>query len=106
MTTIRLSVPDTAERDEIIQIRAMIQHDMESGFRVGARGEFLPRDIITRFECFYNGDQVFAADFHPGVAANPFLEFHVRATDSGSFEFVWTDQHGEVWTDTASIQVS
>ena len=105
MTTIRLSVPETAEQDEIIELRAMIQHDMESGFRFGARGEMIPADIISKFECFYNGTLIFASDFHPGVAANPFLKFYARATASGAFEFVWTDQQGQSWSDSASIEV-
>ncbi len=106
MTTIRLSVPETADRGEIIELRAMIQHEMESGFRFGPRGEMIPQDIITKFECFYNGTLVFSSDFHPGVAANPILKFYARASESGSFEFVWTDQNEQSWSDSAQIEVS
>lgn len=106
MTSIRLAVPKTASAGEIIELKALIQHPMESGYRRGSRGEVIERDIITRFECDYDGVQIFAADFHPGVAANPILTFHTRATTSGLLTFRWTDQHGETWSDTAAIEVT
>ena len=106
MASIRLSVPKTAKAGEVIELKALIQHPMESGFRRGSRGEIIPRDIITRFECFYDGEIVFAADFHPAVSANPFLTFNTVATTSGEIEFQWTDQNGQVWSDTAEIEVT
>ncbi len=105
MANIRLAVPKTAQQDEIIEIKALIQHDMESGFRRGSRGEVIPRDIITRFECTYDGNTVFAADFQPAIAANPILTFHLRATTSGPIAFEWTDQNGTQWQDQADIEV-
>lgn len=106
MSGIRLSVPDTAAAGEVIEIRVLIQHAMESGFRRGSRGEAIPRDIITTFECLYAGETVFSADFHPAIAANPLLTFHTRAVESGELLFRWTDQNGTVWQDTASITVT
>lgn len=105
MTSIRLAVPKTAAKDEIIEIKALIQHPMESGFRRGSRGEVIERDIITRFECLYEDETVFEAEFFPAVAANPFLTFYTRATQSGQLRFRWTDQNGEIWSDTADIEV-
>ncbi len=106
MTAIRLSVPTTAAIGDVIEVKALIQHDMESGFRRGPRGEAIPRDIITDFECLYNGVRVFQATLFPGVSANPFLTFHTVAAESGVLEFRWTDQHGETWSDTAEISVA
>ena len=106
MTGIRISVPETAAAGEIIDVRVMIQHPMESGFRRDNRGGAIPRDIITRFECTYAGETVFTADFHPAIAANPLLSFHTRAVESGVLEFRWTDQDGQVWQDTAEITVT
>ena len=105
MATIRLSVPKTAAQGDIIEIRALIQHPMETGFRRGPRGEEIPRDIITEFECFYNGVRVFAMKLFPGIAANPFLSFHTRAVETGTLEFIWRDQDGQTWSDTADITV-
>lgn len=105
MNTIRISAPKTAKRGEVLELRAMIRHPMESGFRRGASGEAIPRDIIVSFECLYDGERVFAADFFPAVAANPFLAFHTVATTSGRLEFRWTDQHGAVFSDFADLTV-
>ena len=106
MAGIRLAVPSSAARGEVIELKALIQHDMESGFRRGSRGEAIPRDIITRFECRYNSDLIFAADFHPAIAANPILTFYTEATESGDLDFRWTDQNGETWRETKSITVT
>ncbi len=106
MASIRLAVPDTASAGEVIEIKALIRHPMESGHRRGARGEVIERDIITRFECRYLDELVFAADFHPGIAANPLLTFYVRASRSGVLEFEWTDQHGTAWSETSALTVT
>ena len=68
MATIRISAPDTARKGEVIEIKALIQHPMETGYRSDSKGEEIPRDIIARFECVYGGETVFAADFGPGIA--------------------------------------
>jgi len=106
MASIRLAVPKTTCLGDVIEIKALIQHPMESGYRRGARGEVIERDIITRFECTYVGETVFAADFHAGVAANPIVTFYTRATESGDLTFLWTDQNGQTWSDTAHIEVT
>ena len=106
MASIRLSVPPSAKRGDVIELKALIQHPMESGYRRGSRGEAIPRNIITRFECLYDGERVFAADFQPGIAADPFLTFHTRATQSGMLIFRWTDEHGESWQEAAMLTVT
>lgn len=106
MASIRLAVPSSAAAGEIVEIKALIRHAMESGHRRGSRGEVIERDIITRFECRYDGVLVFAADYHPGIAANPLITFFVRAEKSGELEFEWTDQHGQSWSDTAPLKVT
>lgn len=106
MSGIRLAVPETAAKGDVIEIKALIRHPMESGFRRGSRGEVIPRDIITRFECDLDGELVFASDFHTGIAANPLTTFHMRATASGELTFRWTDQNGQVWSETTSISVT
>lgn len=106
MASIRLAVPDAAKQGEVIEIKALIQHEMESGFRRGSRGEAIPRNIITTFECRYNGDVVFSAEFHPAIAANPILTFHTIATESGILVFTWQDQHGESWSEESPIEVT
>ncbi len=103
---IRISLPETARAGEIVEVKAMIQHPMESGYRRDENGEVIARDIITSFRCSYDARPVFEADFGPGLAANPYLSFWLRATRSGEVEFSWTDQNGKSWSQTRHLSVS
>jgi len=89
-----VSMPKTAKKGEIIPIRVIVQHDMESGFRHTERGERVPRDIIREFVCTYDGVDVFRAELHPAVGANPTFSFFTVATQSGTLEFKWTGDNG------------
>jgi sulfur-oxidizing protein SoxZ len=95
--TPRVIVQSSAAKDEIIQIKTIISHQMETGLRHDSQGEVIPRKIINRFQCVYNGEVVFSADLHEAVSANPYLEFFVRATESGLLEFVWDEDGGAVY---------
>ena len=105
MTRVIVNVPAAAKCGEVIEIRTLAGHDMETGFRRTQTGELVPRDIITRFACSYNGVEVFRADLHPAIAANPLVTFTTIATDSGTLEFRWTGDNGFVATQTAAISV-
>jgi sulfur-oxidizing protein SoxZ len=100
-----VSVPARARRGEIIGIKALVGHEMETGFRHSDRGVLIPRDIIRAFVCTYNGEEVFRADFHPAIAANPLIEFTTIATESGKLEFKWTGDNAFSATDSASLIV-
>lgn len=106
MTRALVNVPKTSRAGDIVEIRAMIAHPMETGYRQGPNGAMIPRNIIRRFVCTYDGAEVFAADFHPAVSANPYLAFSTRATTSGTLTFAWTDDAGVTQTATAEIVVS
>ena len=95
----------TAKRGEVVEIRTLVGHDMETGFRRTQLGQLVPRDIITRFECVYNGVEVFRADLHPAMAANPLISFTTVAVESGTLEFRWTGDHGFAASQTAAITV-
>ena len=101
-----VTVPAKAKKDAIIEIRAIAQHDMESGFRYTEDGKRIPRDIIQSFTCKYNGEEVFKADFFPGVGANPLLIFTTVALASGTLEFKWVGDQGYEAVNQASITVS
>jgi sulfur-oxidizing protein SoxZ len=101
-----VNVPSTARRGEVIEIRALVQHPMETGFRPKGDGTMVPRDIIARFECVYDGETVFAADLHPAISANPFLSFTTVATASGEVLLRWTDDKGRVQEERATITVT
>ena len=100
-----ITTPKTARRGEIIEIRALIGHPMETGYRPGADGKVLARDIIRRFVCRYNGEQVFGAELHQAISANPYIAFHTVATESGTLEFRWEGDNGFSQTETATIEV-
>ncbi len=108
MTTanVRLDVPKTAKRGEIIDIKTLVAHTMETGFRRTHLGAPIPRDIITTFVCLYNGIEVFRAELHPSVSANPFIQFSTVATESGTLDFKWSGDNGFSATETARIEVT
>ena len=105
MTSALINVPAKAKRGDIIEIKTLMSHIMETGYRHTAEGEVVPRDIITSFSCRYNGVEVFRADLFPAIAANPFITFFTTATESGKFDFEWIGDNGFSETASASIIV-
>lgn len=101
----RVRVPDSAEKGEIIEIKTLIAHPMESGHRRDQNGKRIPRHIIKRFICTYNDEVVFEADWYPAMAANPYLAFTTVATESGEIVFTWVDDDEQVFFTTAHITV-
>lgn len=100
-----INVPAKAKRGEVIEIKTLISHPMESGYRVGTNGTMIPRDIIRRFVCTYDGEEVFRADLSPAIAANPFISFFTVATESGTISFEWRGDNGFAASEHAAITV-
>jgi sulfur-oxidizing protein SoxZ len=100
-----INVPAKAKRGEVITIKTLISHAMETGFRHSSVGIKIPRNIIDTFVCSYNGEEIFRAALHPAIAANPFITFHTVATESGTLTFKWTGDGEFSQTETASIVV-
>jgi sulfur-oxidizing protein SoxZ len=105
MASALINVPARAKRGDIIEIKTLMSHIMETGYRRTAAGDLVPRDIITSFACRYNGVEIFRADLFPAIAANPFITFFTVATESGKFEFEWIGDKGFSETASASITV-
>jgi sulfur-oxidizing protein SoxZ len=101
-----VNVPAQARRGEVIEIKTLVRHVMETGFRRTQVGEVVPRDIITQFVCTYNGAEIFRAELHPAIAANPLLTFTTVATESGTIAFRWVGDNGYAVTETATITVA
>lgn len=101
----RIRVPARARRGEIIQIKCMIMHPMENGYRFDTQGTYVPIHLINTFECRYNDEEVYRAKFGTGMAANPFLTFYTVATESGTIEFRWFEDGGGQTTAQARIEV-
>jgi sulfur-oxidizing protein SoxZ len=87
----RIDLPREARRGELVEVRIVIQHPMETGFRRQPQGERIPRNAIHSLVCRYNGAEVFRATLSTGIAANPLLRFFLRAADSGDLDFWWLD---------------
>ena len=101
-----INVPERARKGEIIEIKTLVSHPMETGYRRSQTGAPIPRDIIRRFVCTYNGAEIFRAELHPAIAANPFIVFSTVATESGTLAFQWTGDKGFSVTESVSISVS
>ncbi len=105
MASALVNVPKRAKPGEVIEIKTLMSHIMETGYRRTAEGEIVPRDIITSFSCRFNGAEIFRADLFPAIAANPFISFFTVATESGQFDFEWIGDNGFGATAFASITV-
>ena len=105
MARVLINLPARARRGEVIEIKTLITHPMETGYRLGPTGAAIPRDIIHRFACTYNGEKVFGAELYPAIAANPFIAFFTVATESGEIAFSWTDDRGQTQTEVRQITV-
>ena len=105
MTRPLINVPARAKRGQVIEIKTLISHVMETGFRHSSIGVLLPRDIITEFVCTYAGEEIFRADLYPAISANPFFSFFTTATESGTITFEWVGDNGFAVAESAAITV-
>jgi len=101
----RVKVPPTASAGDVIAIKTLISHEMESGQRKDKDGNVVPRKIINKFTCEFNGVKVFETDIDPAISANPYIEFNAKVAESGTFKFTWVDDDGSVYTHEAQIEV-
>lgn len=106
MPNTRIRVPEQARAGEVVEIRALIMHPMENGFNVDSQGTTIPVHIITDFVCAYDGAEVFRVKLEPGLSANPYFSFYLKATKTGPVDFTWTDQDGTVTTASATLTVT
>lgn len=93
----RVQVPAKAAKDEVFRVKTLITHPMETGLRRDEQGSVVPRRIINKFVCRHNGEVVFSVDLHEAFAANPYIEFYLRATESGRLTFVWEEDGGNAY---------
>ena len=104
--TPRVRMPATAKAGEVIEVKTLISHEMESGQRKDAAGQTIPRKIIKEFSASFNGRLVMKADWHPAISANPFLSFFVRVPETGTFTFAWVDDDGSVYKAEQAVTVA
>ena len=92
----RIKIPKSAAAGDIITIKTLLSHKMESGQRKDKKGEVIPRMIVNKFSCEFNGKPVFSCDIDAAVSANPYFEFSARVDEAGTFKMTWVDDNGEV----------
>ena len=102
----RVKVPKSAAAGEVITIKTLIDHVMETGLRKDKDGNLIPRRIINKFTAEFNGEPVFSTDMHTGISVNPFFEFTAKVNESGTFKFTWVDDNGDVYSTESEISVN
>jgi sulfur-oxidizing protein SoxZ len=95
-----------AKKGDLVEVKALVSHVMETGQRKDSAGNTIPRKILNKFTCTVNGKEVFSADFEPAVAANPYIQFKFKATESGPVVLTWTDDDGSKIVGEETITVS
>ncbi len=102
----RVKVPKTASAGDVITIKTLISHKMETGLRKDKDGNPIPRSIINRFTCDFNGENVIEVLMEPSVSTNPFLQFDAKVPEAGEFKFTWYDDDGDIYEASKSISVT
>jgi sulfur-oxidizing protein SoxZ len=95
-----------AKKGEVVEVKALVAHIMETGQRKDSAGKVIPRKILNKFTCTVNGKEVFAADFEPAISANPYIQFKFKAQESGPVVLTWTDDDGTKIVGEDKITVS
>ena len=106
MPDARITVPSSVPRGKPFEVRIIVRHPMETGYRTDETGKSIPRNVIRSLSCRYNGDLVFSARLSSGIAANPYLRFFVTAKESGQLAFEWVDDSGVRGSDGAVVTVA
>ena len=101
----RIQLPESAKRGEIVDVRILIQHAMETGYRFDDRGTPIPRNVIKSIVCSFNGNEVLHVDTSSGIAANPYFQFSMVAKASGELVLAWIDDEGVRGTERQSLTV-
>lgn len=102
----RVKVPKKAAAGEAVTIKTLISHKMESGQRKDKEGNVIPRSIINRFTCEFNGESVVDVTMEPAISTNPYFQFEATVPEAGDFAFTWYDDDGSVYTEQKSIAIS
>ena len=101
----RVKVPKSASAGDVITIKCLISHPMESGQRKDSDGNVSPQSIINNFTCSFNGETVVNIEMKAAISTNPYFEFDAMVPEAGEFEFVWDDDDGSTYTDTKAISI-
>ncbi|WP_238364393.1 thiosulfate oxidation carrier complex protein SoxZ [Mesobacterium pallidum] len=101
----RVKAPKSAAAGETVTLKTLISHNMESGQRKDGNGNVIPRSIINRFTCEFNGKSVIDVTMHPAISTNPYFEFEATVPEAGEFKFTWYDDDGDVYEDVKPVSI-
>ncbi|MDA5094541.1 thiosulfate oxidation carrier complex protein SoxZ [Aliiroseovarius sp. KMU-50] len=102
----RVKVPKSASAGDVVTLKTLISHKMESGQRKDKDGNAIPRSIINRFTCEFNGAMVVDVTMEPAISTNPYFEFEAKVDAAGEFKFTWYDDDGSVYETAKPIKVA
>jgi len=102
----RVKVPRNASAGDSIIIKTLISHPMESGQRKDSDGNTIPRSIINRFTCDFNGENVIDVTLEPAISTNPYFQFEASVPAAGEFKFTWYDDDGSVYEEAKTIELA
>jgi sulfur-oxidizing protein SoxZ len=94
MALARLLVPERVAIGDVITVRLLIQHNMETGYRQDMDGRVITRNVIRLVRCKLGSIEVFVAEPSSGISANPYFEFTVRVAQAGDWLVQWQDDAG------------
>ena len=106
MPIARVRLPPNIKKGDVVEVKTLVTHPMESGQRKDAEGKIIPRKILNKFVCAYNGKEVFRAELWPAISANPYISFFLVAGESGNLKFTWTDDDGSTIEHSEDIKVA
>lgn len=102
----RISLPKVIKPGEVVRVGILIQHPMETGYRLDGANNKVPKNVIRSFVCTFNGAELFRAELSPGIAANPFIQFPAKFSESGELQFSWVDDAGEKGSASQAVPVT
>lgn len=93
-----------AANGDIVEVKVLMRHDMETGQRKDASGKIMPAHFIQNLTAKCNDKVVLNAQFGPSVSKDPFLAFKFKGGAKGDkVSVTWMDNKGDTRTDEATI---
>ena len=102
----RVKAPKSAAAGEAVTLKTLISHSMESGQRKDSDGNIIPRSIINRFTCEFNGEMIVDVTMEPAISTNPYFQFDAVIPEAGDLKFTWYDDDGSVYEETKSVAMA
>lgn len=101
-----VTLPPDIKAGQVVTVRTMVGHPMETGQRVDAQGRIVVQDIVRRLMVHFEGVLIFEAQLHAAIAANPYVAFDLRADRGGMLRFTWEGDRGFRHVEDVMLRVS